>query len=328
MAKRSGLGQQFWICQIGSGPAYQVAGDIGAIDTAQSMVGLLDDTGIDKSAMERLAGLGDGNLAWTAFWNNAAGGHHAVVSLLNGLAVRGFWAGSATEGDGLAFACSGILDDYHPTRAATGALTAKPKISSYTGDFPDWGVLAARATDASGTVNHVGVDMGFYGLAQTITNISQANPAVVTVTAHGYVNGDSVNITGSNSGVSIDGDWVVSNVTANTFTVPVNQSGAVGNAGTVTKTSTRLGGVVTALLTSISSGTNYTLQVQSSADNGVADGWANVAGLVTTSLTAAAAESRVRVTGVLIKRWIRLVGAGTYSNANIVGIVKRVQGVE
>lgn len=327
MAKRSGLGQKFYIVQIGSGPAFDISGDVGAIDDAESMLATFDVTGIDKSAHERLAGLGDGKLQYTGFWNNAAGGQHAVVSALRGLAVRGFWLGAATEGDGLAYAISGILSNYPATRAANGMLTTKPIIDSYAGDFPDWGQLLASGTDASGTVNHTGVDFGFFGTQQTITNISVANPTVVTVTAHGYANGDSVNITGSNSTPSINGDWVVSNVTANTFTVPVNVT-VLGSAGTVQKTSTRLGGVVTACLLSIGSGTNYTLQVQTSADNGVNDAYANVAGLVTSSLTAAAAESRVRVNSVLVKRWCRLVGAGTYTNAAIVGVFKRYQGTE
>ncbi len=291
------------------------------------MFAALDVTGIDKSAHERLVGLGDHKLQYTGFWNNAAGGQHKVVSALNGTPVRGIWLGSATEGDGLAFVASGILSNYPVARPATGALTVKPMIEGYTGDYGDWGQLLASATDASGTVNHTGVDFGQYGAVQTITANSIANPTVVTIANHGYVNGDSVSIAGSNSTPSINGDYVVSNVTTNTFTIPVNVT-VNGTTGTAQKTSSRLGGVLVAVLTSIGSGTNYTLQVQSSADNGVSDAYANVAGLVTPSLTAAAAEARVRVNSVLVKRWCRLVGAGTYTNAAVVGVFKRLQGVE
>ena len=331
MSKRTGLGQKLWVCQVGSGPGYDLSGDIGAIDSAVSSFGVLDDTGIDKAAIERLAGLGDGTLTFTSFFNNAVGQAHAVLSALNGLAVRGIWAGSATEGDGLAFAISGLMDSYPLTRAANGALTAKPSIKGYSGDFPDWGVLAVLGTDASGTTHHTAIDMGRAGANFTITGNTKANPTVVTTSAPmGLTNGDSVNIVGSNSTVSIDGDWVVSGVSGSTFTVPVDTSGgaSAGTSGTVYKTSSRLGGTITAFLFSIGSGTNYTLQVQSSADNGAVDAYANVSGLVTTSLTAAAAESRVRVTGQLIKRWIRVNGAGTYTNANAVAVVKRTQGAE
>lgn len=337
MAKRTGLGNQFWVCQIGSGPAFNVSNDIGAIDQASTTFASMDSTGIDKSAHERLPLQGDGALQFTSFWNNATGGSQQVIRPLNGLAMRAIWGGTSTEGDGLAYALNGIMDDYNPTRAANGSLMAKPKVSSYNGDFPDWGVLAVRATDASGTVNHTAIDLvgtasGQTSSVFTISGNTNANPTVVTTTAPvsgigALTNGDSVNITGSNSTPSINGDWVVSGVSGSTFTVPVNCS-VSGTSGSVFMTSTRLGGVIVALLISIGSGTNYTLQVQTSADNGSNDAYANVASLVTSSLTAAAAESRVRVNNVLIKRWIRVVGAGTYTNANVVALVKRFQGTE
>jgi len=67
-----------------------------------------------------------------------------------------------------------------------------------------------------------------------ITNISQANPAVVTTESpHGLVTGQQVDIRGSNSGVSIDGTRTATVTGASTFTVPVNQSGAAGTAGSV-----------------------------------------------------------------------------------------------
>lgn len=331
MSKRSGLGQKFYVVAIGSGPGYDISGDVGSIDTAESMFATLDTTGIDKSAHERIPGLGDGKLQYTGFWNNGAGGQHAVVSLLNGTAVRGVWLGSATEGDGLAFVISGILNNYPVARAAGGALTAKPTIDGYNGDFPDWGVLGLIGTLASGTLNRTAIDLGATGAAQTITANTKANPTVVTVAAHGFANGDSVSIVGSNSTVSIDGDWVVSGVTTNTFTVPVDTSGgaSAGTAGTATLTSSRRGCVLAGVLLSIGSGTNFTIKAQTSADNGAVDAYADLTAAVTASLTAAAAESRVRTsTTLLVKRYVRLVGQGTYTNANAVGVFKRIQGAE
>jgi len=54
----------------------------------------------------------------------------------------------------------------------------------------------------------------------SISAISVASPTVITSNNHGYTNGQQIVITGSNSLPSIDGVWTVSNVTANTFTVP------------------------------------------------------------------------------------------------------------
>lgn len=55
--------------------------------------------------------------------------------------------------------------------------------------------------------------------AKTVVSITQANPAVITVTAHGYSNGDWVYgaINGMNA---LNGlTWIVENVTTNTFTL-------------------------------------------------------------------------------------------------------------
>jgi len=55
-----------------------------------------------------------------------------------------------------------------------------------------------------------------------ITNISVANPTVVTATGHGLTTGNQIVLSGSNSTPSIDGVYTVTVTGANTFTVPVN----------------------------------------------------------------------------------------------------------
>jgi hypothetical protein len=64
-----------------------------------------------------------------------------------------------------------------------------------------------------------------------ITAITSANPAQVTSVGHGLTTGDTITIVDSDSGVTIDGNRVATVVDANNFTVPVNNSGAVGNYG-------------------------------------------------------------------------------------------------
>jgi hypothetical protein len=63
-----------------------------------------------------------------------------------------------------------------------------------------------------------------------ITSISVADPTVITSVAHGLENGDEIVISGSNSFPIIDGVWVVSNCTTNTFTIP-EQVTTAGTAG-------------------------------------------------------------------------------------------------
>lgn len=72
-----------------------------------------------------------------------------------------------------------------------------------------------------------------YGRSGAITAISVANPTVITSAGHNLINGDVVVITGSNSVPSIDGEYPIAGVAANTFTIPVNVTG-IGSSGTWT----------------------------------------------------------------------------------------------
>jgi hypothetical protein len=75
--------------------------------------------------------------------------------------------------------------------------------------------------------NRISVD-GFK-LRGTITNVSSPNPAVITSPGHGLANGDKVAIAevGGETAINSASSQVhtVSNVTSNTFTIPVNTTG-------------------------------------------------------------------------------------------------------
>lgn len=90
---------------------------------------------------------------------------------------------------------------------------------------PKFYVLA----NTSGTGSSFSPDLSptYVTLSNTATN-----PTVVTVTNHGYANGDQVVITNSNSLPSISGVWTISNVTTNTFTIPVSVTTA-GTTGSI-----------------------------------------------------------------------------------------------
>lgn len=71
-------------------------------------------------------------------------------------------------------------------------------------------------------------------IGNTITSSSIANPTVITCSAnHPFANGDVVNIQGhTGSTPAISGSYTISNVTATTFTIPVNAT-VGGSGGTV-----------------------------------------------------------------------------------------------
>lgn len=99
-------------------------------------------------------------------------------------------------------------------------------------------------------------------LTGAISSNTVASPTVVTSTAHGLANNDTVTITGSNSTPSINGSHTVSNVTANTFTVPVAVTVA-GTTGTFTQTTTRSVTVTLAVPEGIT--TNHLFQIYRTA---------------------------------------------------------------
>ena len=76
MAKQSGLGDNLYV------DGNNVSGDVGAVDTIASPQNLLDVTGIDKSAHERIGALRDGQIKFTAFFNAATGKIHSVLKTL------------------------------------------------------------------------------------------------------------------------------------------------------------------------------------------------------------------------------------------------------
>lgn len=98
----------------------------------------------------------------------------------------------------------------------------------------------SSAISAQGSVISIGTGTG---VAKTISGISLGNPTIITATAHGFVNGDTVTIaglTGANAATINGQTWSVRNITTNTFAVYVDTTGltitAAGTATSVTFT--------------------------------------------------------------------------------------------
>lgn len=71
-----------------------------------------------------------------------------------------------------------------------------------------------------------------------VSSSTNANPTVVTTgAAHGLTSGDTVEILGHLTNTAVNGTWVVSVLTATTFSVPQPANGA-GTAGTAQKQET------------------------------------------------------------------------------------------
>lgn len=154
MAKSSGLGQRLLVHGV------NLSGDVGAIGRVGGGPAVLDVTGIDVSAFERIGGLRDGSIEFTAFFNVAASQAHPTLSTLpttdrivtvltNGTTV-------ATP----AASCVAKQINYDGTRAQDGAFTFAVQALS-NGYGVEWGdtYTAGIRTDTAAT-NGTAVDAG------------------------------------------------------------------------------------------------------------------------------------------------------------------------
>lgn len=88
---------------------------------------------------------------------------------------------------------------------------------------------------STGTVKLMPLTLGTVStLNKAITGATNASPIVVTVTAHGWANGNIVVIRGIGGNTATNGTWVIASVTANTFaltTVPAAGGTALNSTG-------------------------------------------------------------------------------------------------
>jgi hypothetical protein len=98
-------------------------------------------------------------------------------------------------------------------------------------------VEAAGSRLVIANVSHGGTsraDTASGGTAKTITGATAASPIVITSTAHGFVEGDLIEVTGVLGVPEADGYWEVRNPAANTFELYDHQGAASSGTGAYT----------------------------------------------------------------------------------------------
>lgn len=150
--KSSGLGDNFYL------HGYDLSGDIGSISTSGGPA-LLDVTGIDKSAYERIGGLRTGGMSWQAWFNPAANQAHDRLENLPTTDVHCAYFRGTTLGNPAACMVAKQLN-YDGTRAADGAFTFAVEAQSNAYGL-EWGkaMTAGKRTDTAAT-NGSSVDFG------------------------------------------------------------------------------------------------------------------------------------------------------------------------
>lgn len=135
MAKISGLSMAMTLQDSGA-VARTISNDVGDLTSTISF-GMQDDTGIDKSAIERLALLLDWKLSVKGFHNNTATtGIHPVVS--TGQTTARQTVITFPGGAGATLTATGLIDSYAITRAQSAALTNTFNMSLSNGTAAAW----------------------------------------------------------------------------------------------------------------------------------------------------------------------------------------------
>lgn len=115
MTKSSGLGQGLYI------GGNDLSGDIGSLSRVHGGPALLDVTGIDKSAHERIGGLIDAGVGFESWFN--ASGSHPVLSALPTADVLVMYVHASSLGAPVACLVAKQVN-YDPTRGPDAALAA------------------------------------------------------------------------------------------------------------------------------------------------------------------------------------------------------------
>lgn len=156
MAKQSGLGDRLLVA------GYNLSGDIGSLGRIGGGPAPLEVTGIDKSAFERIGGLRDGAIEYSAWFNPSSNRAHERLSALPTSDQVVTYLRGTTLGN--AGACLvGKQIDYAPSRGDDGSLTIA--VSALANGYGlEWGtqLTAGVRADTSAT-NGDSVDFGAAG---------------------------------------------------------------------------------------------------------------------------------------------------------------------
>lgn len=177
MAKQSGLGDMLLV------DGYDLSGDIGAISRIGGGPAALPITGINKSAFERVGGVRDAGIEYQAWFNDAAGQAHPVLSTLTTSDRQIVYGrGTSLGSPGGCLVCKQV--GYDPTRGTDGSLpiTAAGPANGY---GLEWGrqLTAGLRTDTGATAG-TGVDFAAssaFGL-QAYLQVTAFSGTDVTIT--------------------------------------------------------------------------------------------------------------------------------------------------
>lgn len=295
MSKISGLNSSFFV------GGYDLSGDTSALDMIKGGPALIDVTSIKVSAHERIPGLNDGDMQFTAFFNNGPAAEHAALSPL----PRTDTIGTAILGNTIGNPAASINAkqvSYDPTRSTAGDLTEKVDLQA-NGYGVEWGIAltAGPRTDTTATGgSSVDSGAGF---------TTPAVPASTTPVTNTSAVAASVVISGGTlTNVSVNG--VTVGTGDGTYTVPAGQTIAITYtvAPTWTWTLQSAFGAQSYLHVTAFTGTSVDIKVEHSADNST---WST---LIDFGSVSAIGPQRLTTAGT-VNRYVRVTtGTGTFTS--------------
>lgn len=225
MAKQSGLGDNFYL------NGYDLSGDVGAVQTIAGRRAALDVTAINGSAMERILGLGDGEMSFNSWFNDALLHEHVALSPLPTADVIASYFRGTTLGNAAA-SIIGKQVNYDGTRNNDGSLAFAVQVLGNAFAL-EWGQMltAGLRTDTAAT-NGASID--------TAASLSFGLSAILHVTAFA---GTSVTVTLEDS--ANDSTWAA--ITGAAFTA----ASAIG----AQRIATSLTGTVRRYIRAVTTGT-------------------------------------------------------------------------
>jgi hypothetical protein len=184
MAKKSGLGQQFYLDGV------DLSGDTGSASAISAPRQVQVATGINKFAIERLHLPKDGSFDWSSYFN-PSGAHAELSTLPTGDRIANWLTGTTLGDPAFGIVCKQL--SYDPTRAADGSMTIAVQ-GRANGFGLEWGdTLTAGAEDFTGAANGDGVDLAAstnFGL-QAYLQVLEFTGTDVTVTLQDSSDGSS-----------------------------------------------------------------------------------------------------------------------------------------
>jgi hypothetical protein len=155
MAKDHGLGANYYFDGV------DLSGDTNAMSKISKSLAVIDETGLDKFARERLPGKLDGAIDWESFFN-PTNAHPVLSTLPRTDRIATYLHKAAVLGTPSACIVAKQMD-YAPTRTDDGGLTAKVATLA-NGFWLDWGysITTGKAT-FGGAANGTGVDFANQG---------------------------------------------------------------------------------------------------------------------------------------------------------------------